>query len=104
MTGEAHSDVAGGTPPATGLPQVRLLHVADCPLVDRVRTALQDVLHSTGIRAVVEDIEGLYPSPTLLVDGVDIVTGRAPGTEPCCRLDLPTREQISTALRGGARQ
>ena len=45
-----------------------------------------------------EEIEGPYPSPTLLIDGID-VTGRDPGTEPCCRLDLPTEEDILMALR-----
>jgi hypothetical protein len=56
------------------------------------------VLAATGISAVIEEAEGDYPSPTLLVDGLDVVTGQPGGGAPRCRLDLPTREQIATAL------
>lgn len=77
--------------------QIRLLHVPDCPLVDRVRATLRRSLSSTTVRVTVEEVEGPYPSPTLLVGGVD-VTGRTPAAGPSCRLDLPTEEQILTAL------
>lgn len=77
--------------------RVQLLHVADCPLVGELRTVLQHTLARNGLRAQIEELEGPYPSPTLLVDGVD-VTGRATGTEPSCRLDLPSEEQILAAL------
>ncbi len=81
--------------------EIRLLHLAGCPLVDQVRVALQDCLRSTGIDATVEDIEGPYPSPTLLVNGKDVVTGQILDRSHCCRLDLPTRDQIMTALQRG---
>jgi hypothetical protein len=45
----------------------------------------------------VEDLEGPYPSPTLLIDGTD-VTGKSSRDGPACRLDLPTEEQILAAL------
>ncbi|MDA8069181.1 hypothetical protein [Conexibacter sp. DBS9H8] len=45
----------------------------------------------------IEEVEGPYPSPTLLVGGID-VTGRTPAAGPSCRLDLPTEEQIVAAL------
>jgi hypothetical protein len=45
----------------------------------------------------VQELEGAFASPTLLVDGVD-VTGRPAVSEPSCRLDLPTREQILAAF------
>lgn len=77
--------------------RVQLLHVADCPLVGEVRTLLHHSLARSGLRAQIEELEGPYPSPTLLVDGVD-VTGRATGTEPSCRLDFPSEEQILAAL------
>ncbi|MGH3098961.1 MAG: hypothetical protein ACRDMV_23485 [Streptosporangiales bacterium] len=83
---------------------IRLEHVADCPLVDRVRARLQRALEATGISAVIEEVEGPYPSPTLLIDGLDAVTGRPVGGGVCCRLDLPTTAQIAAALqRGGTR-
>lgn len=82
---------------------VRLEHVPECPLVDRVRAGLRQALDATGVIAAIEDVEGAYASPTLLIDGVDVVTGRpASGGEVQCRLDLPTYEQITTALTRGA--
>jgi hypothetical protein len=79
--------------------QVQLLRVPDCPLAARVRTLLRECLDEASTPALVEDLEGPYPSPTLLVDGVDVVTGTAPSHEVCCRLDLPTRTQILNALQ-----
>lgn len=77
--------------------RVQLLHVPDCPLAGELRIALQHSLARSGLRVVSEELEGPCPSPTLLVNGVD-VTGRAAGTEPSCRLDLPSENQILAAL------
>lgn len=83
-----------------GLPvSVQLLHVPGCPLVDSVRGLLQRCIHRSGLGVVVEDLEGPYPSPTLLVDGAD-ATGRPTTAGPSCRLDLPTEEEILASLRG----
>lgn len=79
--------------------EVRLLHVADCPLVDLVRATLRGCLADAGVAVRVHEVEGDFPSPTLLVGGMDVVTGAAPAAEPCCRLDLPTRAQILNAIR-----
>lgn len=83
------------TPP---LPRIQLLHVPDCPLVDRVRDTLRDCLHAAALAVDVEELEGSYPSPTLVIDGVDVTTGAAPVGQVCCRLDLPTSTQIMQAL------
>jgi hypothetical protein len=77
---------------------VELLHVPDCPLVDRVRDTLHDCLALANRPVQVSELEGDYPSPTLLIDGIDVVTGEPPRREPCCRFDLPTRDQILAAL------
>lgn len=77
--------------------QIQLLHVPDCPLVDQVRATLRSSLAKTSVEATIEEIEGPYPSPTLLIDGID-VTGRTPEAEASCRLDLPTEEQVLAAL------
>jgi hypothetical protein len=79
--------------------RVELLHVTNCPNVDSVREVARRSLSESGIRGGVEELEGDYPSPTLLVDGLDVVTGRPPAAPAACRLDLPTTEQILTALR-----
>jgi hypothetical protein len=56
------------------------------------------VLSAAGLESDVEELEGDYSSPTVLVNGVD-VTGRPIGLEPLCRLDLPTEKQLREALR-----
>jgi hypothetical protein len=82
--------------------RVQLLHVTDCPLVGRVRDTLNGCLQSVGFPVRVEDLEGDYPSPTLLIDGIDVATGTAPPRQMCCRFDLPTCVQITTALNRAA--
>lgn len=79
-------------------PRIELWHVAGCPRVDEVRAAVRDCLRETGVAATVRERVGPCPSPTLLVDGIDVATGTAPGGAVCCRLDLPTRDQIRAAL------
>ena len=88
----------GGTGDRGASPRVQLLHVPDCPLVEQVRPVVLRSLQTVGVDATVEEAEGPYPSPTLLIDGVD-VTGRSPGAGPSCRLDLPVEAQITGALR-----
>lgn len=85
---------------------VKLLYVADCRLIDQLRANLRDCLTCSGASVVIEELEGPYPSPTLLIDGAD-VTGRAVVQQPSCRLALPTKEQIMAALArasGGSHQ
>ncbi|HEX4225702.1 MAG TPA: alkylmercury lyase [Pseudonocardiaceae bacterium] len=77
---------------------VELLHVPDCPLVDRVRDMLRACLPMIPRLVQVTERGGNYPSPTLLVGGIDVVTGAPPQHVACCRFDLPTRDQILTAL------
>lgn len=78
-----------------------MLHVPDCPLVEQLRTRLHACLQRSGAAVEVEEFEGAYPSPTLLINGVDVATGNAPSEEVSCRLDLPSDEQIITALWAG---
>jgi hypothetical protein len=91
---------AAGTREVGRLPdlRIRILHVPDCPLVSPLRADVESALASVGARAVIEEIEGSYPSPTLLIGGID-VTGRALGSDPACRLDVPARDQIVAAIR-----
>lgn len=80
---------------------VQLLSVPDCPHVEQARAALLQALAGGAITAVVEELIGDYPSPTVVIDGRDVVTGAAPASGACCRLDLPTSAQIAEALRHG---
>jgi hypothetical protein len=86
----------------TRTPRIELLHVADCPLVDRVRATVEGCLADAGIGAAVHEREGLFASPTLLIDGRDVVTGAPVQAQASCRLDLPTPKQILAALNPSA--
>jgi hypothetical protein len=83
---------------------VELWSVPDCPLVGQVRAALYECLAHTGLDVDVRERRGPHPSPTLVVDGIDVATGNAPVSAVCCRLDLPTHDQIHAALTGAEDQ
>ena len=89
--------VSLAAPPSAAL-QISILHVPDCPSIGRVRDTLQVALRRVGATAVVEEVEGEYPSPTLLIDG-DTVDGYPLGSDPACRINLPTDEEITTVIR-----
>lgn len=77
---------------------VTVLHVSDCPLVTELVALIQECLDQTGDARTVETEVGDYPSPTLVVDGIDVATGLEVHQGAYCRLDLPSREQILAAL------
>jgi hypothetical protein len=77
---------------------VELRSVPDCPNLAPVRQVLYTALADLGLQPNVVELIGDYPSPSVLIDGVD-VTGRSAGSVAACRLDLPTAEQICAALR-----
>jgi hypothetical protein len=79
-------------------PRLQLLSVPDCPLVDRARARAHLALAQCGIVAAVEECVGAYPSPTVLVDGRDVITAEPPPLQACCRLDLPAVQEIVAAL------
>jgi hypothetical protein len=98
MNGAPAAHLDAEDPDQTGpVIHFQLLHVPDCPLVEQVRATLRRSLSKTNVGARIEEVEGPYPSPTLLVDGID-VTGRTPAPGPSCRLDLPTEDQVLAAL------
>lgn len=78
--------------------RIQILQVGDCPLVANLIEDLTACLETAGISETVDIIVGDFPSPTLLIDGMDIVTGEPPTAEPRCRLDRPTRPQIQAAI------
>jgi hypothetical protein len=78
--------------------RISILHVPDCPSLGEVRQTLQMALRSVDATAVIEEVEGEYSSPTLLIDGIG-VDGCTPGCLPACRINLPTHEEIATAIR-----
>ncbi|WP_406080153.1 organomercurial lyase [Micromonospora sp. NBC_00858] len=81
-----------------GRVSVELRSVPDCPNLARAREALQAALADLGLPAVVTEVVGDYPSPSILVNGVDVMGGSGDGPA-ACRLDLPTGGRIRAALR-----
>ncbi|MBM0224375.1 organomercurial lyase [Micromonospora sp. ATA51] len=81
-----------------GQVNVELRSVPDCPNLAPARHALHAALVDVGLPAVVTEVVGDYPSPSILVNGVDVMGGTGDGPA-ACRLDLPTGERIRAALR-----
>ncbi|MFY9916219.1 MAG: hypothetical protein WAK18_16225 [Nocardioidaceae bacterium] len=84
-------------------PAVELLSVSDCPNVDAVRRDVRRAMTSLGLDPQWKERVGAFPSPTVLVDGHDVVTHRPPSSGSTCRLDLPGFEQLVEALAAGSR-
>jgi len=78
--------------------KIELLHVSDCPHVDGARALLSEWLAELQLEVAVEHKEGAYPSPTILVNGVDVM-GAPTFTAAACRLDVPTKQRLLAALR-----
>jgi len=89
----AISDIVTYRPPV----RIVVMHVPDCPLVEQVRATVDAALITAGIEATIEEIEGVFASPTLRIDGV-AVNGGPFHDAPSCRLDLPTEEDVLVAL------
>jgi hypothetical protein len=78
--------------------RVELLSVPNCPNRDRVRDLLQSCMAEVGIPVDMEESQGDYPSPSILVNGADVMGD--PGYRAAYyRLDVPTREAVLRALR-----
>ena len=82
--------------------RVELLLAPDCPNAVAARAVLVSCLTRLGLRIGVRERVGSYPSPTILVDGVDVMTGTV-GAPPgkACRLDVPTEPRLMAALVRG---
>jgi hypothetical protein len=77
--------------------RIEILHSPDCPHVDQARALLRSCLAELQLETPIRDREGDFPSPTILVNGVDVV-GRTDIHGAMCRLDPPTREHVLAAL------
>src|ERR1700674_3099323 len=96
----------GGQPDAASDPSRRLMHelvdvelryVAGCPHADAARALLRECLTELRLDVSVEDKEGQYPSPTILVNGEDVM-GAPASQGAACRLDVPTQPRLLIAL------
>jgi hypothetical protein len=79
--------------------KIELLYVPDCPHVDQARHLLQACLTELNLTSVeVAERQGNFPSPSILVNGIDVM-GTPASEDASCRLDLPTRARVLSALR-----
>ncbi len=78
--------------------KLELFFFAGCPHAGPARELLRRCLADAGLPDVVQEHEGDHPSPTIRVDGTDVM-GDPPSTGRSCRLELPTEARIVAALR-----
>jgi hypothetical protein len=80
--------------------RVEILTSPGCPNSAAAKAVVTDCLTVLGIDAPIVERVGRFVSPTVLVDGVDVMRpdGGAPDGD-ACRLDLPTRQRVIEALR-----
>jgi glutaredoxin len=78
--------------------KIELLSVPNCPHVNRARDLLRACMKELDLHLDVIEIQGEYSSPTILVNGVDVM-GDAGHRGASCRLDVPTRAAILRTLR-----
>jgi hypothetical protein len=77
--------------------RIEVLHAPGCPHVDEARSLLRTCLAELRLGLSIQERKGDYPSPTILVNGVDVM-GRTDIQGAMCRLDLPTRDRLLAAL------
>ncbi|MCX8565164.1 alkylmercury lyase [Mycolicibacterium mucogenicum] len=78
--------------------RIELLSSPDCPHAAATRQLLVDALAAAGIADPIIERVGAYPSPTVLIDGRDVMRPGQPLRGQMCRLDLPTVDQLRAAL------
>jgi len=74
-----------------------------CPNADAARRLVSACLVDLGIEVPIIEVVGQYASPTVLVDGLDVM--RPEGTHLCdnvCRLDVPVPQRVLARLRASA--
>ena len=79
--------------------RVELLHHHGCLQARAARQLIEQCLRTLAISTPILVRVGDYPSPTVLVDGIDVMRpaqALTPGT--ACRLDVPTQDRLLGAL------
>lgn len=80
--------------------RIEILTSPGCPNDTAARETVIECLTALGMNVPITERVGHHPSPTVLVNGVDVMRPEvvAPGGD-ACRLDLPTPDRILEALR-----
>jgi hypothetical protein len=80
--------------------RVELLQFEGCPLAPAALQLVRRCLIALGVPGLVLVRVGDYPSPTVLVNGTDVMGAAAElSSGRVCRLDVPTPERVLAALR-----
>jgi hypothetical protein len=80
--------------------RVELLQYEGCPLAPAAHRLVRECLIAVGIPDPALVRVGEYPSPTMLVNGTDVMGAAAELSKArVCRVDVPTRERVLAALR-----
>ncbi|HTK67466.1 MAG TPA: alkylmercury lyase [Pseudonocardia sp.] len=83
--------------------RVEVLHHDGCPRFPVALDLVRDCVLELGVDAVISERVARYPSPTVLVDGRDVMGVLGDGIPAdACRLDVPTRERVAEALRSAS--
>lgn len=80
--------------------RIELLTSPGCPNAASAKETITDCVAALGIDVPIIERVGHYASPTVLVDGVDVMRhGSGVPVGDTCRLDLPTAQRILAMLR-----
>jgi len=80
--------------------RIELLTSPGCPNAATARATIADCLKAIGLDVPIIDRLGRYPSPTVLVNGLDVMRpNERLSYGDACRLDLPSPQRILAALR-----
>ncbi len=78
---------------------IELRTAPGCPNADAAKIVLAECLNALGVDVPIVECVGAYPSPTLVIDGVDVMRPVAgPPEGQACRLDVPTPERVLDAI------
>lgn len=79
--------------------RIEFLSHPGCSNAAAAREVLSECLNSLGLDVPVTERVGDFPSPSILINGVDLMRPGALPVGRSCRLDLPIRETVLCALR-----
>lgn len=84
--------------------RIELLTSPGCPHAAAARHTVTDCLTTLGVDVPIVERVGRYPSPTVLIDGIDVMRPEARASiGDACRLDLPTPQHVLEMLRDRCR-
>jgi len=79
--------------------RVELLHHHGCPHAHAAHQLIEQCLRTLAISSPILVRVGDYPSPTVLVDGIDVMRPtHAVAAGSACRLDIPTQDRLLDIL------